>query len=291
MALGALPPWISVQPQDFVRAGQEGADAGLSAARIEQAGRLHAEQLGMEAQRMKQKAAAEAARLSQAEHIAEMETQARQEIAQQNRLREDQQNLIQNAQRQAEFGLHRSRLEQQDALAQAKDREAAMSFAQTAGLAAYLKANHGDMAGALMQFPHARQIVSALKAPKPPDEIGAVESQDIEGGRILSRKGSKDYKFIPNEKPKTFHESKTGEVFRVNPDGTQEIIRSPRKTAAEQFLESHGGETNAPASANPSPFKEGQKVRHKDGSIWIIKGGVPVPVADNTTSDETDNEV
>src|SRR5450631_2168025 len=37
MALGTLPPWLDVRPEQFVRAASEGAQAGLAVARLNQA--------------------------------------------------------------------------------------------------------------------------------------------------------------------------------------------------------------------------------------------------------------
>lgn len=45
MALGGIPPWLNVNPSDFVRAAQMGSEAGLAVARTRQAADQFAEQM------------------------------------------------------------------------------------------------------------------------------------------------------------------------------------------------------------------------------------------------------
>lgn len=124
MALGEIPSWISIRPTDFVAAGTAGAEAGLGAART-----------ALEARSISDRASQAAAALSSHEHLQAMEMQARREIAEQNRLRDDQQMAIENAYRTAQIGLGKQRIEEQQALAEAKAKQAAAQFAAEQGIA------------------------------------------------------------------------------------------------------------------------------------------------------------
>jgi len=198
MAIGQIPPWLDVNPSQFVRAGQEGAEAGLGVARLRQSAQSDAARLGLEADALAQKAQSDAAHLSQQEHIAQMEMQARKEIAEQNRLREDQQMLIQNAYHQAEIGLGKARIDQQRALADEKAKEAAMTFAQESALAQHIAAG-GDLATGLMKFPRGKGLARALNPAQ--DYEGPTRTEEIEGGTVISRPGSSHWQYVP--KPKT----------------------------------------------------------------------------------------
>jgi len=153
-----IPPWLNVTPSQFVQAGQAGAEAGLGAARVAQ-----------EAAALKQRAAQEAARLSHAEHLQSMELQARQEIAEQNRLREDQQMALQNAYRTSQIGLGKARIAQAEAIADQKAREAALQFADEQGFTQEI-AGGSPVAQAMAKYPRVRpSIVNQLRLSVPGD--------------------------------------------------------------------------------------------------------------------------
>jgi hypothetical protein len=179
MALGEIPPWLNVQPSDFVRAGSAGAEAGLGAAKV-----------ALEAKAQSDQAALQAARLSQAERIANMEMQARREIAEQNRLREDQQLAIQSAYHTAQIGVAKDRIAEQQALAEAKGRAAANQMARNAGFAEYIKAHPEDMIGGYAQFGPESNVVNALRMtqPTPPGQATIVTHPET-GKRKFLRQG------------------------------------------------------------------------------------------------------
>lgn len=295
MALDNIPSWLNVHPQDFVQAGQQGAETGLGVARLEQAGQQHSAQLAQEANRQRQIADYEAAQLSQHEHLAEMEMQARREIAQQNRLREDQQHLITNAYHQAEVGLGRDRIDQRNALADAISREKAATYAEESGLAQHI-AKGGTMAEGLMKFPRARGIAAALKANQA-EADGAVTVQDVPGiGKVIKRAGSSHWQVIPTEKPRVIQDHKDGSIRLLHPDGTLQVVKPPVASATDEMTGLNGNtNTNTTATSTPgifsrlfgggsaaapaTPFKEGQPIRNrKDGKMYVVKGGIPVPV-------------
>ncbi len=292
MALASLPPWLDVTPAQFVQAGNEGANAGLAAAHLRQSADQHAAQLAAEHARIQQQAAAESAKLSQQQHIAEMEMQARKEIANQNHLREQQQNLQLNAYRQSEIGLRQAQLERMQALNDAAAREKAMMYAQEAGLANHISQG-GDMATGLMKFPMARGIAGALKAGEPKD-FGPLEQTPIPGGVALTRKGSPAVHIVKQEKDgtKIIHDARDGSTIKVKPDGSVETI-VPATRGTGKIMERLGLQgTNAPQASVESPFPEGTRIKHNDtNQHFVIQGGVPVPVADNTTEDTGDETV
>jgi len=305
-SLGELPPWISVRPQDFVQAGNEGANAGLAAAHLRQSADQHAAQLAAEHAKMQQQAAMESAHLSQQQHIAEMEMQARKEIANQNHLREQQQNLQLNAFRQSEIGLRQAQLERMQALNDAAAREKAMMYAQEAGLANHISQG-GDMATGLMKFPMARGIAGALKADKPKD-YGELKITPLpNGGYAVTRPGSAAV-HLQNPLPdgaKIVTNSKDGSIKIVKKDGSFQVVQPPQYGTGKIMERLGLNGTNAPAINIPqqgtnkpqasveSPYQEGDKVTHKDGSVHVIQNGIPVPidVAENTTEDAGDETV
>jgi len=320
MAIGEIPSWLNVNPAQFVQAGQEGATTGLGVAHLQQAQAQHSAELALQEQHMRQQAQAEAARLSQAEHIAEMEAQARREIAQQNFARQQQEQLLTNAYRQSEIGLGKSRIEQRQALADEIGREKALTYAQESALAQHI-ANGGDMASGLAKFPRARAIATALKSSMPDEEgLGELEVQDLPGiGKVLRQRGSKRYQLIPEEKHSKPIKNKDGSIDWIMPDGTVQNIKPAPKGSGDEMLQKPKVDattttttpsgwqkvkdffnttptapvTNAPTAPTASPFQEGQRIRNrKDGNIYIIKDGVPVPAesAAPAESSPTDEE-
>jgi len=302
MPLDSIPSWI--KPASF-QAGQEGFEAGLGAARVQQAATEHAAQLQMEAQRLKQSADTENARLSQAEQMAQMEAQARKEISNQNFQRQQQQDLIKQAEFSAKLGLSRDKLDQDNALAQQKAKESAYRFSQGQGAAAYLKEHPGDTAGAFMNFPGALGIPGIANALKPTEKLGDPEVQDIPGvGRVVKVPGSKDWRLVQNPKDKIIRDPKDGSVIAIKPDNTTQVIVPPKVSKSDDVLGAAAGDAvptpslleraasligiknqTPPRSSNASPFKEGQQIRNKkDGKMYVIKNGVPVPVDEQKPS-------
>lgn len=126
MAIGMIPNWLSAP--DTLGALSSGAGAGASAARLEQESRFESARLGMEAQRMQQATAFESARLNQAAEQSQMEFQARQKVAQQEQLRQQQRLNIEAAYKTAELGIAKGRLEQAQATAAEKAKAAALQY-------------------------------------------------------------------------------------------------------------------------------------------------------------------
>ena len=183
---------------------------------------------------MRQQAQVEAARLSQQEHLAQMEAQARHEIAQQNFARQQQEQLLTNAYRQSEIGLGKARLDQRQALADAIGREKALTYAQESALAQHV-ANGGDIASGLSLYPRGRGIASAIKM-KQEKELGPIESSDINGGTVIGRKGSAHWQYIPSAKDKIIKE-KDGTILAISPDGTVKTIKRCHSTRrSREFL-------------------------------------------------------
>ncbi len=292
-SLGEIPPWLRVTPDSFVHAGQEGAESGLGAAHVIQAGnqmRLaaeqHAAQLEQERQRLGQQSQLENARLSQQQHLAEMEMQARKEIAEQNHLRLQQENLQLNAYRQAEVGLRRAELDRRQALNDAVAREKAKNYADEQGLADWI-AKGGSMASGLAQFPGGRGNAMALKvtAPKPP--LGAPKITHTEMGDVMTLDGSDRYSLNRIREPQKIVR-KDGAVDLLMPDMTIKRVGQPTR-AVDPMLSggvAAGAVPIPPSAATPasgSPFKEGQRIRNKkDGGIYVIQNGVPVPASTAT---------
>lgn len=136
MAIGSIAPWLDVKPSDFIRAANEGASAGEAAARTQleaegqrQRARSEAQRLALEAQSLNANAEHQAQVLSQQERLTMMEQAHRDEILKQDRMRQDQKMLIDNAYKTAQIGIAKDRVDNQKALADAKAKEAALTIA------------------------------------------------------------------------------------------------------------------------------------------------------------------
>ncbi len=151
MPLDIPTPWV--HGPNAAEAISSGGAAGEGAARIINQREESSARLAQDALQHNQQLQMESARLSQAEHLAQMEMQARKEVSQQNQLREQQRMAITDAYHQAEIGIEKGRLEQQQAVAAAKAKEAAMAFQQEQGFAQHLKDHPGDVIGGLQKFP------------------------------------------------------------------------------------------------------------------------------------------
>lgn len=134
MALDIPTPWL--RGPDTLGAVSSGASAGLGAARNLQAAESDSARLGLEATRLRQSAMLESARLNQAAEQSQMEFQARQKLAEQNQLREQQRLNIENAYKTAQLGIAKGRLEQTEAMAAEKARTAAATFQREQAFAA-----------------------------------------------------------------------------------------------------------------------------------------------------------
>jgi len=274
MALGSLPPWLDVTPSSFVQAGQEGANAGIASAHLQQSADQHSAQLGMEAQRLRQQGAAEAARLSQQEHLAMMEAQARKEIADQDFQRQQQKQLITNAYRQSQLGLEKSRLEQKQALADAVDREKAMTYAQESALAQHIAAG-GDMATGLAKFPRARGIAGALKTQQE-SELGPPIATKIPGvGTVVNQKGTKQTHFV-SDTSRTLH-NKDGSVDMINADNSLTQIKPPAITPETEAAKSE-------AKATDFQYHEKLKQIYKQLGDPSVKGEMRKTLQNNADS-------
>jgi hypothetical protein len=126
MPLDIPMPWLThVNPAEAISSG---AAAGGHAASVIAGREENASRLAQDAIQHNQQIQAEGARLSQQEHIANMEMQSRKEIAEQNRLRQDQQMAITGAYHQAQLGIEKGRLDEQKAIADKKSQDAAAAF-------------------------------------------------------------------------------------------------------------------------------------------------------------------
>lgn len=122
-----LPPWLQTGPRDFVAAGERGMQAGLEAARTQQAGDIAARNASLEGQRIAQSAAEEQAqigmehaRLDQQAKQASMAMQAEKEQAQRDFDLKTQQQNVAAAYHQATIGIQKAKLEDARAISARK---------------------------------------------------------------------------------------------------------------------------------------------------------------------------
>jgi hypothetical protein len=177
MALDVPTPWITAP--NVVGALSAGASAGASAAHIAAQRESEGARLAQQAMLENQRNQMEAAQLSQAERLATMEMQARKEIAQQNQLRESQRLAIQDAYHTAQIGMAKSRLEEQQAVADAKARDAAMTIKREQDFGAAI-AGGMPVIEAYKRFPVSASVVNAFTR---------AQIQGGEGGKGIVREG------------------------------------------------------------------------------------------------------
>lgn len=133
MPLDIAMPWLRTTSP--IESLSSGASAGASAARLEQEATSESARIGMEARRLNQQAAFESARLNQAAEQSQMEFQARQKVAEQNQLRQDQRLNIENAYKTAALGVAKGRLEETQRMADEKAKAATLAFQREQGFA------------------------------------------------------------------------------------------------------------------------------------------------------------
>jgi hypothetical protein len=177
MPLGSLPPWI--RGVDAESGISSGASAGLGVARLQQEQQSDAARQGMEAMRLKQAAGLEQARLQQAAEQSQMEFQARQEVAKQQQLRQQQAMNIDAAYKTATLGLAQGRLEEVQKAADEKARNAALQFQREQGFARDV-ANGVPVMKAYMSNPVAASVLSA---------VGNVRLKESDNAHPIIREG------------------------------------------------------------------------------------------------------
>ena len=159
MPLDISMPWL--RGPNTLEALSSGASAGASAARLEQESTNESARLGMEARRLNQQAAFESARLNQAAEQSQMEFQARQKLAEQNQLRQDQRLNIENAYKTAALGIAKGRLEETQKAADEKARAAALTFQREQAFAKAV-ASGVPVMQAYQQFPVSSALLSSV---------------------------------------------------------------------------------------------------------------------------------
>ena len=196
MALDIPLPWL--RAPDTLGALSAGSSAGLGAARNAAAQEESAARLAADAIQHNERNKFEAARLDQAERLSAMENETRKEIAEQNRLRESQRMAIREAYQTAQIGLAKGRLEEQQAIADAKAKDAALRLQREAQFSAAV-AGGTPVMQALQQYPVPASVINAV-----------VQTQHREQPQV--RSGN-----VP--------------LVQVNPDGSVNTIYTPPASA------------------------------------------------------------
>lgn len=290
-----IPSWVSVNPKDFTQAASQGADAGIAAQRSQNSAQEDAARIGLQSQQLAQSALAEshraaeaAKRLDHEQVMAQMEAQARREIAQKNAIRESQQLAIDAAYKQQRIGLGQQHVEQMQAVADAKARDAARMFANQQGFAKAL-ASGVPVAEAMAQFPVAPSMARALSPGGGVKDYGDPETMDLGGGvKAAFRRNSPGLHIInPVKNAPEISVSNRIQVQKaidglerqkagLIPGADDAQIRQidARIQNWNQF-----GQTNTPApSDDATGHPEGARVRNKKtGQYFRVRGGKLVP--------------
>jgi len=159
MPLDIPMPWL--RGPDTLGALASGASAGAAAGRLQQESVNESGRLAMDANRLRQSAQLEQARLQQADEHAQMEFQARQKLTEQNQLREQQRLQIENAYKTASLGIAKGRLEQTQAAAEEKAKAAALTFQREQNFARAV-ASGVPPVEAYRQFPVSPSLLNAV---------------------------------------------------------------------------------------------------------------------------------
>lgn len=296
-----LAPWVTVNPRDFVQAGAEGAQAGLAAARIQQQSQqegaqndLASRRLALQADQEARQASQAEAQLSQQAQLAQMEMQARQQIAEKAALRSSQQIAIQNAYKQAMLGIDQSRIDQTKAVADQKMKEAALMFADEQGFANEV-GRGTPVAEAFAKYPRTKASLVTSLGGQAEKDYGDIETTELPGGATAAfRRKSPGFKMI-TEKPSK-ESAIQDHTLKMRQDSlekaaSKEDIGSPERAQLERRIKDIESArialTKGPGVTAPSPFKEGQRIRNRqDGKEYVVQDGQPVPVDESGPGDE-----
>jgi hypothetical protein len=177
MALDIPLPWLT--HPNASEAISSGASTGVAAARTAIERDENSARLAQEALQHNQQVQMEGARLSQQEHLANMEMQARKEISEQNRLREDQKLAIDSAYHTAQIGIAKGRLNEQAAIANAKAQDAALRIKRERDFGAAV-ASGVPVMEAYQRFPVSPSVLNA---------IGRTQAKDVSENKLTVREG------------------------------------------------------------------------------------------------------
>jgi len=195
MALDIPLPWL--RGPDAISALSAGASAGGRAASTALNTEMEGARLAADAMQHNERNKLEAAKLSQDERIAMMEAQTRKEIAQQNQLRENQRLEIEQAYHQAQLGIARSRLEEQDTIAKQKAKDASDKIMREQSFAAAVAGGMNVM-DAYRQFPVSASILNAVTRSTKPAKEQQPRTFNIKGKLIdvdpITREATEIYK-------------------------------------------------------------------------------------------------
>lgn len=270
-------PWI--RPFDAIGAMSAGAAAGARAGGLQ----LESQRLAQEASQHEQANQLARERMSQEQLLTQMETQARERIAQQNALRQQQEIEISKAYKDAQIGLGMAKLQEQDAIARAKAATAAKQFSDEQGFAQFM-ASGGKVAEGLQRFPGARpSFVNAIR-------LG--EQKEPGQANIVTLPEAPGVKFV---RQPTGHLTPLQDPNLVNvSEGPLGVTASRKGLPREQAISLLG--TNAPAILGTAPTKttstgSAMKFRYdpKTKKFEAIKNEVPAAAVVAPT-DEGDEE-
>lgn len=235
MAIDTIPPWV--RGPNVEAALASGGAVGENAARLQTGREESSARLAQDAIQHNQQLQMESARLSQQEHLAQMETQARKEIAEQNQLREQQRQAITAAYHQAQIGMEKGRLEQQQAVAEAKAQNAAQAFQREQAFAK-------DVASGIpVMEAYQRNPVSASVL----NAIGRTQLKETGESKPVIREGR-----YP--------------IVRIDPKtGESKVVYTPKGAAPEEVMGAAAPQSNAAPSGKMW------------GGAGMIRGGLTAP--------------
>lgn len=318
-----IPPWIAQHAapnpaEAFISQLHTGAQIGLESARMGLEADQQANQLRMAQQRMQQEQSNLAAKLSADQQMAQLEWQSRMAIADQANQQRQQKMLIDQAIKQEQLGIAQDRVDVAASIAEAKARDSAQSFADTAAFAQEVAAGV-DIPTALSRHPRTHPTDASLLQRHMDSRANQEDVDptvfDIGQGFQASQTARNHYQILPKDKLPTMAVPMTSDpsgpkitgpmdnpavqaALRNNPTLQREFKRQQAMAAAA------GQSTNLPApwdltgaaapKAKPQSgggtgkWKEGDTLRYKDGSIWKVEGGKFVMVR-SAPIDESDS--
>ncbi len=261
MAIDTIPPWV--RGPDVLGAISSGASAGAAAGRMEQENRAESERIGMESLRLRQSAAIERARLEQASEQHQMEFQARQKLAEQNQLRQEQRLNIENAYKTAALGIAKGRLEETQAAAEEKARTAALTFQREQAFAREV-ASGTPVMEAYRKYPVGASTLNAVQR--------TMTKEDQSGKPIIREGRYPIVRYNPKtDKAEVIYTPKSRSTDKFGAAGEEEPPNVGLFQRARNWLS--GGPS--PAKSTEAPSKFGHPKAGEVRAGYRFKGGDP----------------
>jgi hypothetical protein len=260
MPLGQIPPWLAVNPQDFVRAAQAGASAGMGIAELRQR--------QLEAEQRRQAVARESA-------LREWESQEKMKLAAENLAADRERYAAElastDAYRNAQLGLRADDIAGQSQHYTAMEKQAMdrLAFDRDKLKVPEIRVVNDT----LYQIGQDGKPV-ALTAPPIRRDPGEDAMRQVNTAQLKAL--DKSLLETPEEQPGWFSSGNMDEIAKMKARRAE--LEAMIRGGAIPLPAAAPSEGTATAPVAKSPYTEGQRIKSKkDGKIYVVKNGQPVP--------------